>query len=459
MSAGSRPSRWQMAIEYTFVAAIMVAWVHMVWFFIEYGYLRQPFFYEPSGTWMDWYSLSYFAHAKGAYDIERTIYPPLSFVLMKFLGLSHCYANNSSEAVRACDWLGAVGLTGFYALSVIVTFIYFRKVDKATYIPRSIAMAFGLPLVYAFERGNMVFIAYIFYMLAYGPILKSARLRWLSAGIVLNFKVYLIGAVLAPLARRRWMPVEGALISAAAIYLASWAILGEGSPREILRNLMDYSSGFGAQRLLDVWYASSMVPIRTLMQSEFPLYSAFSSNQVDIIYAFATALTYLTQGLAIAAVAAAFLRPEVVPNNRLILMGAVVALSSKEAGGYTEVFLLVSVFTEQWRGRLRPAAIIMAYSLCIPEDIIIPAGFPQLVRDSFLSGREVSAEYGIGAIALIRPVIMFTACNCLALATIVDVWKDVRTQGWKSRWRFRRDWPLLPKQQKPQQPAGPRTLA
>ncbi|MCI4590454.1 DUF2029 domain-containing protein [Sphingobium sp. BYY-5] len=443
-----------MAIEYGFVLAIGAALAHMVWYFVEYGYLRQPFFYEPSGTWMDWFSLSYYAHNKGAYDVEQTIYPPLSFVLMKVLGISQCYANNASEMARACDWLGSVGLCGFYLLSVILTFLHFRKVDRSTYIPRSIALAFGLPLVYAFERGNLVFIAYSFYLLAFGPLLRSARLRWLAAGIVINLKVYLVAAILAPLARRRWMAVEGALIATIGVYLLSWMILGEGSPIQILRNLVGYSSGFGAQRLLDVWYASSLVPIRTLMQSEFPLYSAFSSKQVEAIYLSATMLTFITQGLAVAAVAATFLRPEVVSNHRVILFGAIVALSTKEAGGYTQVFLLVSIFMESWRGWARPIAIILGYSLCIPDDIIIPAGMPPIVRDSFLSGQEVSAQYGIGAIALLRPIIMFMACNCLAVATLLDVWKDIRSQGWKERWRYRRDWPLLPFQKRPQKPSS-----
>ncbi|MHA6769992.1 hypothetical protein [Sphingobium ummariense] len=460
MSPGKRPHRWHLAIEYAFVLGIFAALAHITWYFIEYGYLRQPFFYEPSGTWMDWFSLSRYGHQSGAYDVELTIYPPLSFVLMKIFSIKQCYDNNFSEQVRYCDWLGIVGLCGFYVLAVILAFLHFRKVDKFTWIPRSIAVAFGFPMLYGFERGNLVFIAFSFYVLAYGPLVHSARLRWLAAGAVVNLKVYMIAAVLAPLAKRRWMPVEGALLSTLGIYLASWFIIGEGSPTQIVRNLVNYSSGFGAQRLLDMWFASSLVPVRTLMQSEFPLFTVFSSTQVDGIYLFATGLTYVTQGLAVAAVAATFLRPEVVPNHRVILFGAIVALSAKEAGGYTGLFLLMSIFMERWRGWARPTAIILAYTVCIPDDLIIQAGFPPLVRDSFLGGREVAAQFGIGALSLIRPVLMFMACNCLAALTIKDVWKDIRHQGWQDRWRFRRDWPLLPGILRPRPPVqGPEQQA
>jgi hypothetical protein len=454
MTVAPRPHRWHLAIEYGFVIAILAALAHMTWFFLEYGFLRQPFFYEPSGTWMDWFSLSQYAHNRGAYDVELTIYPPLSFVLMKIMSIKQCYANNFSEQVRACDWLGIVALLGFYILAVIISFFHFRKVDRYTYLPRWFAIAFGFPMLYGLERGNLVFIALIFYMIAYGPLVRSARLRWLAAGIVVNLKVYMIAAVLAPLAKRRWMPVEGALLAVVGVYLVSWFILGDGSPAQILRNLSSYSAGFGAQRVLDLWFGSSLVPIRTLMRGDFPIFSAFSSDQADGIYYAATALTYLTQALAVAAVAATFLRPEVVPLHRVILFGTIVALSAKEAGGYTGVFLMMSIFMERWRGWARPTAIILAYIVCIPDDFIIPIGMPPMLRPSFLSGQDVMAQFGIGPVSLFRPVMMFMACNCLAAATLHDVWADVKTQGWKGRWRFRRDLPLLPGQSKPVPPTA-----
>ncbi len=452
MIPASRPNRWHLAVEYGFILAILAAIAHITWFFVQYSYLRQPFFYEPSGTWMDWFSLSQYAHRRGAYDVELTIYPPLSFVFMKVLSIKQCYANNFSEEVRYCDWLGIVGLCGFYLLSTVVAFFHFRKVDRFTYLPRWFAICFGFPMLYGFERGNLVFIAFIFYMIAYGPLVHSARLRWLAAGLLVNLKVYMIAAVLAPLAKRRWMAVEGALLATLCVYLITWWILGEGSPTQIFRNLASYSAGFGAQRVLDLWFSSSFVPVRTLTTGDFPIYSAFSSNQADWIYLSATALTYITQGLAVAAVAATFLRPEVVPLHRVILFGAIVALSAKEAGGYTGVFLIMSIFMERWRGWARPIAIILAYIVCIPDDFIIPIGLPPMLRDSYLGGRQVMSEFGIGPLSLLRPVLMFNACNCLAGVTLHDVWKDIRNQGWKNRWRFSRDWPLLPGIARPQPP-------
>lgn len=441
-------SNFQLVAEYFFCLLICAALAHMVWYFFEYGYLRQPFYYEPSGTWMDWFSLSYYAHHAGAYDVEKTIYPPLSFVIMRVLSVKHCYDITRSEQVRPCDWLGEASLIGFWVIAVIVAFLTFYKIDRRTAFPRAFALGFGFPMLYGFERGNLVIIAFIFYLLAFGPLLPKARWRWFCAGVVVNLKVYMIAAILAPLLRRRWLMVEGMVAATLIIYLGSWWILGEGSPQQVLDNLTSYSDGFGAQNVLDLWFPSSLVPVRTLMNSNMPLETILSSEQISGILFAVTAVTYLGQGLALAAALAAWLRPEVVPTSRLILFGAAIALSSKEAGGYTEILLMFSIFSERWRGFGRIFSIILAYLLCIPDDFVL-GKLPPLVRDSFLSGHEVIAEFGVGVVALFRPAVILVIVMSLALVTLRDVWKDIANQGWHSRWRFRRDAPILPGQKLP----------
>ncbi len=460
MTSATRPRRWHLLIEYALVLAILAAIGHIAWYFAKYGYMRQPFFYEPWGTWSDWFSLAQYAHRRGAYDIEMSIYPPLSFVIMKILSINQCYTNNFDVDARACDWLGDATICGSFLLAGVLTVFHLRKVDRTTYVPRSIAIALGFPMLYALERGNLITIAYCAYLLAYGPLLRSARLRWLCAGIVVNLKVYMIAAVLAPLAKRRWLAVEGAVLSTIGVYLVSWAILGEGNPLAILHNISQFSGVVRGERLEDIWYASSLGPLRTVVHGNFPVYAVFNSSQVNAIYLTATGLTYLTQALAVAGVAATFLRPEVVPNHRVIMFGTIIALATSEAGGYTAIFLLLSIFMERWRGWARPTAIVLTYLYCIPDEYIIPAGMPPILHESFLGNRQVLAQYGIGILSILRPVIMFIACNCLAGVTLYDVWKDIRGQGWQDRWRFRRDWPLLPGILRPRPPVqGPEQQA
>jgi len=42
-----------------------------------------------------------------------------------------------------------------------------------------------------------------------------------------------------------------------------------------------------------------------------------------------------------------------------------------------------------------------------------------------------------------RPLIVLSVPFALSLVTLREVWKDIREQGWRLRWRFRNDAPLL----------------
>ncbi|WHU03063.1 glycosyltransferase family 87 protein [Sphingomonas sp. NIBR02145] len=451
MTETPRPVRQSVWMEYALILPIIAAIGYTTWFFFYYHYLPQPFFYEPSGTWMDWYSLTRWSQKPGAYEIERTIYPPLSFVLMRMFSIPHCYALTYSEEARACDWLGGVALTAMWLGTVVLTFLSYRKVDRRTALPRAFAMTFGFPMIYAFERGNLLIFCYACILLGFGPLLKSAWLRWFFAGLAVNFKVYLVGAIVAPLLRRRWVAFEGMLLFTVLIYLASWYILGEGSPSQIYRNITSYSTGFGAQAALDLWFPATYLPLKTLMTGTFPIYTVVSSTMADGLVIGVTIFTRVIQASILIAAAAAWLRPEAVPPRRVVFLAIAFALSASEAGGYTEMLTLVFVFMEKRRGFERTTALYIAYFLSIPFDFTLGL-LPPLVRYSYLANVEVIAQYGVGVMSLLRPGLSMIIAGLLSIQTVREVVADIRNQGWQNRWRYRFDWPVLPGVLRPSRP-------
>jgi len=426
---------WKLAIEYFFVATIVAGIGYVVYFYINNLYLPQPFFYEPSGVFMDWYSLSYYGNHPGAYNVAGTIYPPLSFVIMKFASESACYQSTTGELSRACDPWGVVALISGLLLNVVLTFLTFRKLDRATAFPRAFALGLGLPMLYAFERGNMILFTYTCVLLGFGPLLKSARLRWLFAGAAINFKVYLIGAALAPLLHRRWMQTEGILLSMVLVYLGTWAILGEGSPNQIIENVTFYGKTFGASRILDMWYPSSFIPAISLLKGTyFPISTLLDSRVSDALLVVCLILQHSAQLMILLAAAAIWLRPEAVPRHRSVFFAIAMALATSEAGGYTQIILLLFVFMERWRGIALPTAIIIAYLLCIPAEWVV-AKVPPMVRWSYLANRDIIATYGVGVFAILRPILGIFIIWLLSAVTIRDVWSDYRKRGVKPRLR------------------------
>jgi len=434
-----RPGLW---IEYLFVVLILAGLINTAHFFVEYGFLLAPYFYEPNGTFTDWFSLTFWAHHPGAYDVERSIYPPLSFLIMRLFSDSACYPVQGLE-VRYCDLTGIYALCGMYVLTAIAMFWTFYRFDRGRAFPRAFAMAFGLPLTYSLERGNFVMLCSICVLLAFGPALRSARLRWFFAGIAINFKVYLIGAALAPLLRRRWAVTEGMLIAAVLVYGFTWFIFGAGDPRVLYHNVVDFSDSYSIGNPSDLWYPSSYQPLLAALGGyTLPVLMLLGSRTVENMYWYLHLYVQISQFAIIAGAVATWLRPEVVPPHRVVAFAISLTLMSSEAGGYTEILLLPFVFMESWRGWARPTALVLTYVLCIPIEYVISPLPSGIVRDSFLSQRYVTVYYGLGLGSLLRPGLTALITNILAAVTIHDVWQDMRTQGWSQRWRFRKDWAI-----------------
>lgn len=450
----SRPSpRWA---EYVLAFAVLALLGRAGWTLYAYGYLPQPFFYEPSDTWMDWFNTAYWARDPGPYEVWGTIYPPLSFVVIRLFGINSCYGRSALTSdmltIRDCDWLGIVTIHVIFLMNIVLIALNFRKSDRGTAVPRTIALALGMPMMFALERGNILLLTFTCFLLAFGPLLRSARLRWLAAGLAINFKVYLLGAVFALLLKRRWRWVEGAMVATVLVYIISYVMLGTGTPMQLIANITRYSSGFEAGQVLDIWYSITYAPLISLLNGNiFPVTTAVGSQPAELGLIIIPLLVRAGQLSVLLAALAVWLRPEAVSPHRAIFLGTAMALISSEAGGYTQILIILLVFMEPWRGIARPIAIVLCYVLCFPADIIV-GSVPPFVRDSYLAGRPVEIRMGVGLGMFLRPGVLIAIAIALSCSTIRDVWIDVREQGVRQRWRFRRDSALLPGVAKPEPP-------
>lgn len=448
MTAAST-GRGRVWAEYVMAAGVLIVLGRAMWWLYSLGQLPQPFFYEAYDTFMDWFNTSYWAHTNGAYDVWLTIYPPLSFVMLSILGKQSCYVDADSLSVRACDWIGIAAIHTIFIVNIFLISKTFIKLDRRTALPRSFALAAGMPMLYALERGNVLLFCFTAVLLAFGPLLRSAQLRWLFAGIAINFKVYLIAAVAAQLLKRRWLWCEGVIVSTIIVYLLTYGIYGSGTPLQIVHNITDYATGFTAGQILDVWYPVTYQPLMALLQGEaFPSSVTIGSRTTDIAIVAIPIFVHLGQLSVALAAMATWLRPEVVPNHRLAFFGIALALISSEAGGYTMMLMILFVFMESWKGLGRPIAIICCYLLSLPGDIGI-ARIPPIWRDSYLAGRFVEVQFDVALGMFLRPGMVIVIAIAISATTLHDVWLDVRNQGWRERWRYRRDMPLLPRVEHP----------
>lgn len=446
------PLQW---LEWVLAFAILVCGLICVKLTLEKLYFPQPFFFDTDNTFADWFSTAIWSHQEGAYDTWLTVYPPLTFVLLKVLGLPACYEYGDLNSVRDCDWLGIVAIHLSYIATFVIASVALIKVDRKTAAPRAFALAAGMPALFGLERGNVIFFCFICVMLGWGPLLRSTRLRWLFVGMAVNFKVYLIAAVLVQLVRRRWLWVEGALLGVVFVYLISFILLGEGTPVEIIANLVNFADGFYSIQsdILSFWYANTYNPLHSVLtESSAPVSSLIGDDLVNL-GAMITIVSMRTgQAMTLLALFAAWIRPEAASPQRLTLLALSFVLITQETSAYTQPIVFFFVFLERWKGWFVPSAIALTYLVSLPGDYIMGSGGLLYMQSSYIAGQTVMVERGFAIGMFLRPLLLILIAVLFSLDTMALVWRDVRRDGWQDRWRFRKDAPILPRVRRPRSP-------
>jgi len=418
-------------VERVLAVAVVAGLLYTVAFVVTEGYLPLPYYYGSQSFFTDWTVSAYFAHNRGEYETFATVYPPISFVFLRLFSRRSCYEFYDIFASRDCDGIAYVALIAFYILNAILVFLAYRKSDRSTAIPRTIAIALGLPGLYALERGNLIVPCFTFFVLGNSRILRSARLKWLCSALAINFKPYLIMALAGPLARRRWRWFEGCALAGLIVYLVTFLINGDGNPLQILDNIVAFDTADAESMFNHAIYASSYKPIMDLLTSNFPLMRFVGSKPLEFLDAALPLVINLGKvGIACAFVIAV-LRPHIVSIFRLSALAISWVLITSDPGGYSVLFLFFLVLLEKGRGVFMIAAIVMTYVLSVSGDVMVMKVAHQLL-ESYLTQREVGYDLGLNLGEIARPGLVLLIVYALVAGTIADAVKDQR-----ARWRGR----------------------
>ncbi len=386
---------------------------------LDVGYLPQPFVFDTNDTFMDWFNTAYWANNRGIYDVWRSIYPPLSFVFLDATSLPDCYLQSSFYA-RDCDWLARSTIYAFYVIDVVLAWICFRRLDRRTAPMRTVAIALGLPMLFMLERGNLILVAFAFFMIAHGPVTASKPWRWFAAAVTINFKPYLVLPMFAHAVKRDWRTLEMAGIATVALYLITLALVGSGTPAELASNTANWVVFQGGQVWNEVNYSTSYAPLLMFRTLDIPLLQFVPSRLIETIEFLVPIVIRSGHLLALAALAAAWLQPKALPAHRIaaILLGAY--LVTQSPGGYTQLFLIFLVLLEPWKGAGPVTAIACAYLLCLVGDWPL-ATVLDVTGTSWLGERTVTASFGLTAGHFIRPGLIVIMVGALSLDSIARV--------------------------------------
>jgi hypothetical protein len=425
-ASASRPlalTKRQQALLFEAALAALVVWsvVKVALFYKNNGYLPQPYFFDANDTFMDWFNVTIYAHNPGAYDQYNAVYPPLSFLVTRWLSVASCYRYDAFFA-RSCDWLFPWVFAAFFILNTWLTFVSFRRRDGMTALPRTVALSLGLPMLFGYERGQLVIICFTFFVIAHGGAIRWRPLRWFSAGMTINFKPYLILGLAPYLAKRRWRAFEASVIATLLIYAVTYGVIGHGTPLELLRNIQNFDELPTIIKFQNTIYQTSYKGLLDGLRSSFPFMNYIGSAPIDLTLSVVPVLTVLGQALAALCVLAAAWRPNAIPMHRLVALAISISLTASLVGGYSSIFLFFLVFMERGRDPASIAAIVCAYALCVSSEVmLVPIGWQ--VELSYLSQQVVGYEVGVNLGEIVRPGIVLLIQFLLVVVSAQDLWK------------------------------------
>lgn len=408
------PGIWRL-VEYLLTIAVLASVIGVAHFFITRHYLPQPYVSDVNDTFMDWFNTAYYANRPGAYDVWRSVYPPLSFVFLRLFSVHACYGNPFNA--RDCDWIGTATMLVAYVADCLLAAAAFRRRDRSTALPRSLAFALGLPLLFALERGNLILICLIPYILVYGELLGSASARALAIATTINFKPYLLVQALALAVRRDWRALELAGLATLSLYLTMLMLFGSGTVGELLANTRLFATFVSGQFWTQAYYSTSYSSLLMVRDSPFPILAFVSSQVVDTLLWLIPGLIVATQLAAAAGLVAAWLQPRAIGlvRNVTLLTGAF--LVTQSPGGYAFVFLVFVVFLEPGRRPGQIVALAAAYLLSIHFESVI-TNVIDTNSVSWLSGQRVHVSFGLAVGQFVRPGLVVLIVWALSIDTL-----------------------------------------
>jgi hypothetical protein len=409
----------QLAVEIIAFLAVVAGFGYLVHTFYKIHYLPAPFVFDVSDTFMDWFNTAYWAHNPGAYSVWQTIYLPLSFIITGLLGDSRCYGSHPYDA-RECDWFGIVVILAMYVSCVVVTAIALYRRDRSTALFRTTGLALGGPLLFALERGNLIMMAYVAFVLLYGELLKSKKAVAACAAFLVNMKVYLLLPIFAYAVKRKWRMLELCGLAALGLYLLSVAIIDAGTPFELAHNLQTWFSNREGSVWDEVLYSTTYKPYLLLDERQLPVREFVEARWVDAAKVFITYEVIASRAIALLCVAWAWFYPKAVSMHRLVFFILMQSFIAQNPGGYSIAFLVFLVFLERRSNFGVGLAIFCAYMVSIPSDSTITI-IARVMRDSWLAGRTVESIYALPLGALIRPGLLLIMFYSLAVDTIIDL--------------------------------------
>lgn len=371
---------------------------------MQHGYLPSPFIYDKSDTFMDLFNVLYWAYDDGRYTDWGSVYPPLSFFILRLVNFMFAGGGYGDPALMRenSQWV-IVGFCLIY-LAIPAILLKIKNWQDFPLIEKFLiyfAIVMSAPMLFTLERGNLIVLAPILLALA---LSKIGMARSICIALLINIKPYFALLMIYYIARQNWKGFVTCSVLSGLIFAISGLAL-DTHFLVFLANIFDFSQEGGLFSLREVMALPSSIsafsyvlkhPDGAMFVSTF-----LSSESIALIVYIIEAAKW---GVLAISLVILFQKSRLMRDAEVFsLLVVVISNLGIWVGGYTFI-LYIALIPVLIKMRARWLYVGLLSLMAIPLDIIPLSSDFIGEQYSYLADAYVDIQWTLGLGSVVRPI-------------------------------------------------------
>ena len=385
---------------YFLLTANFLFFIYLIYHLIQNEYLPSPFVYDKNDTLMDFYNPLYWSYNDQRYAEWGSVYPPLNFIILKFIHMmSGGNYNVDPFSIRYSSLNTSISVIFIFLVAPIIALINIKKKDfnLKKKILIYFIFIFSIPFLFTLERGNLIILTLPLVSLLF--IKDNNFLKIISISVLINIKPYFVLLAIMFIIKKRWSDLLITLISSLSIYSISSIFLGTDFFDFMFNILKFESSVFSLREILSM--PSSILNIYIFFQN----YNPSSSFSNDIMY-FLNTIILLAYFAIVICVSYTLAKYRNVLKDDEILMILIVSMTVLlyQIGGYSIIMYLaiLPILYKSYKFGLLIVALMF-----FPLDLIVLYSDVMIQREVYFAYEKIDVNYNLSIGSLLRPALNY----------------------------------------------------
>lgn len=378
--------------------------LYYIGFFSANGYLPSPFLYDKSDTFMDLFNTLHWAYDGGRYTDWASVYPPLNFILLRiinFVSGGAEYGSPSHMREHSPYAIAGLGLIYLMVPAIVLKMKCWRDFQGLEKLLIYFAIIFSPPMLFALERGNLIFLAPLLLALA---LAHTGVLRSVYIAILVNLKAYLALTLVFYAARRDWKGLVVCAALSGSLFLVTGFFLDEHF-FQFFSNILNFSHREGIFSLREMMAMPSSISAFSYVLKTPSAIALASQHASPVLISIAASAIEIVKWISLAAALVILLKRITVMRDAEIFAVLLVLISNLGVwvGGYTMI-LYIALIPTLMNLSTKRLSISLLVLMALPFDLVPIMRESIGAQYSYLSDSTVSVNWTLGLGSVIRPV-------------------------------------------------------